>query len=89
MCNGLFSRDSSWETLSEQVGIVAFGDVGEAPNGHHGINRISSSQSGRVITVNSLDTADQIDLPRGLAIEFTIIVGCRVRTMMGGEQRVV
>ena len=69
---------------------MAFGDIGEAPNGHHGcINRISPSHSGRVITVNLLDTADQIDLPRGLAIELAIIVGCRVRTMTRGEQRAI
>ena len=42
-----------------------------------------------MITVNLLDTADQIDLPRGLAIEFTVVVGCRVRIVMCGEQRAV
>ena len=53
------------------------------------VSTASVLRSGWVITVNLLDTADQIDLPRGLAIEFTIIVGCRVRTMMRGEQRAI
>ena len=41
----LFSRDASGEILSEQARIVASGDVGVTPNGHHGgTNRISSMQ---------------------------------------------